>query len=464
MDIDDFLELDNQEVCYNSFYKGFHVWQANRVRIINDLIAKQEGLTYAKNIVPRKFFKLLKYVVLSFIYRPKRGKKYDVLFFAPSGTNSGKNERGEYTQRICGPFSKLLTDRAKIIGHARKFTFLRPVDTPVWYSDWYIIESKLYTLFFSVFHYTDYKNLVNIVNGIKEEVRKKNSTVCMESFEKEVFKQFVFFTLLKKKYVKMLRRIEPKIIFVNCFSYGGEQALMAACRELHIVCAELQHGYVERNHPAYNYGSKYFDDNGLRNLLPDYFLTMGAFWADRIRTPSNKIVIGPAYLAPYTRIQKEKIILVLSYTNNPQIFSQLIEDISPFALQNRYKIILKLHPYEFSEVDTRFKRIKNLSCVEIKTSENVYELLGKASIVVASVTTVAYEALYFGIKPFVIYDSYTKDRMDFSFFESFTNATELIEKINQSNLNSEVHFEYVWEKNYKTNFISFLRNTVNIEI
>lgn len=464
MDIDDFLELDNQEVCYNSFYKGFHVWQANRVRIINDLIAKQKGLTYAKNIVPRKFFKLLKYVVLSFIYRPKRGKKYDVLFFAPSGTNSGKNERGEYTQRICGPFSKLLTDRAKIIGHARKFTFLRPVDTPVWYSDWYIIEAKLYTLFFSVFHYTDYKNLVNIVNGIKEEVRKKNSTVCMESFEKEVFKQFVFFTLLKKKYVKMLRRIEPKIIFVNCFSYGGEQALMVACRELHIICAELQHGYVEKSHPAYNYGFKYFDDNRLRMLLPDYFLTMGTFWSDRIRTPSNKVVIGPSYLESYKRVQKEKIILVLSYTNKPQVFSQFIEDIYPFALKNGYKIILKLHPFEFSEIDVRFGHIKDFPCVEIKTNENVYELLGRASIVVAAVTTVAYEALYFGIKPFVIYDDFTKDRMDFSFFESFTTAAELIDKVNQNNLYSEVKSDYIWEKDYKENFISFLRKTVNIEI
>lgn len=454
MNIDDFLELDNQEACYNSFYKGFHVWQANRVRIMDDLIAKREGLTYAKNIVPRKFFKLLKYVGVSFLYRPQ-GNKTEVLFLFPCGEIKGKS--GKYEQRFCGKFYELISDKSVIIERARGFTFFRPAKYPLRYRDWIIIKAAVLVKLFHGFYRRDKKNIEKICYSIEKEVMDMNSNVSLTTLSSFAFKQYLYFTVLKRFYLKMLKKMQPKIIFMDELCYGGEQAFISACRELGIITVELQHGYVAKNHPAYNYGTIYFTCDKLITLLPDYFLTMGKFWSDSIQIPSKIVEIGAPYLQSFEKKQSEKIILILSYTNKPEVFCRLAKLLVPYAEENGYKILFKLHFSEFSEAKERYGELVNTSNIEILTSENIYELLQISEVVVSSVTTVAYEALHYGIKPYVIYDDYTKDRMDFSLFQPFRDVSELITKIECKTHNVDCNTDYVWEPDYKKKFKNFLQ-------
>lgn len=456
MNIDDLLELDNQEACYKSFYKGFNVWQANRFSIIQSLIGEREGLTYAKNIAPKKFFKLLKYVFLSYRYRIPTNKRCSVLFFSPCGEIRGKS--GKFQQRFCGALYGEISDDAMIIEYARGFVFFRPTEIASYYGDWFNIKVAIYIKFMHIFYREDKKNIYEICKLLQEKVNVFFPRCKLDNLCDVAFKQFLYFIFLKKTYLKILRKIRPSIIFINCLSYGGDQALVSACRELGIIPAELQHGYVSKNHPAYNYGNVYFNDNKLRSILPDYFLTMGKFWSDSIRTPSKTVEIGAPYLQSFEKKQSEKIILILSYTDKPEVFCRLAKLLVPYAEENGYKILLKLHFFEFNEIEERYGELRNISIIEILTSNNVYELLQISEIVISSVTTVAYEALHFGIKPYVIYDDFTKDRMDFSLFESFQDASELISKLKRETHSDGVRPNYVWEPNYRQNFYNFLKS------
>src|SRR3546814_12540747 len=62
-------------------------------------------------------------------------------------------------------------------------------------------------------------------------------------------------------------------------------------RSAGIPVAEFQHGYIGHDHYAYNYADS-VADSGYRDGLPDYLLTFGQYWADSVRTPSEKVVIG----------------------------------------------------------------------------------------------------------------------------------------------------------------------------
>lgn len=454
MNIDDLLELDNQEACYKSFYKGFNVWQANRFSIIQSLIGEREGLTYAKNIAPKKFFKLLKYVVLSFLCRPK-GNKTEVLFLSYCGEI--KDKSGKYEQRFCGKLYDLISDKSVIIEKARGITFFLPTKYPSLYRDWIIIKAAIIVRLIHIFYRRDKKNIKKICHSIEKEVTDMNSNVSLNTLSSFTFKQYLYFTVLKRFYLKMLKKMQPKIIFMDELCYGVEQAFISACRELGIITAELQHGYVAKNHPAYNYGTIYFTCDKLITLLPDYFLTMGKFWSDSIRIPSKIVEIGAPYLQSFEKKQSEKIILILSYTDKPEVFCCLAKLLVPYAEENGYKILLKLHFSEFNEIEERYGELRNISIIEILTSNNVYELLQISEIVISSVTTVAYEALHFGIKPYVIYDEFTKDRMNFSLFESFKDVSELISKLKCRTHNDGYTTDYVWEPDYKKKFKKFLQ-------
>lgn len=126
----------------------------------------------------------------------------------------------------------------------------------------------------------------------------------------------------KYHYIKLLEKLQPRIIFLNTASYGGLDALLVKiAKEIGIKAGEFQHGVITKSHPAYNYGEAVFKSEEYRKYLPNYLLTYGDYWNENMNTPVKKITIGnPHFWTNYEKyIRKEDRI---NNKNNIDSFSR----------------------------------------------------------------------------------------------------------------------------------------------
>lgn len=104
----------------------------------------------------------------------------------------------------------------------------------------------------------------------KEEIIKnieKKFGICV-NYKKEI----KFFLKQIKALNFILRIYKPKIIFLSCYYCGFHRALLHAAHKHNIKTVEIQHGIINRAHPAYNV----FVDLD-KSFFPDYLLSFGEY-------------------------------------------------------------------------------------------------------------------------------------------------------------------------------------------
>lgn len=75
-------------------------------------------------------------------------------------------------------------------------------------------------------------------------------------------------------YEAVLKKVNPKIVFLRCYYSAYSLPLLLACKRMDIATADMQHGLQYPEHVAYGGWSKVTPSG--YELLPDYFLT----WSD----------------------------------------------------------------------------------------------------------------------------------------------------------------------------------------
>ena len=393
---------------------------------------------------------------------------FDVLFFNTAVLRYFNKEKGFYENRL---YERYFESFSKPLNFENNFRGFFPNILPKT-ENTYIFET------------------LNILLKLNAEINKKNMNtikkdeiapflkavnsafpgiVSNDYIEIAITKILNRFPIIKQFYFnKVIPRITNKIAFVHCSSYLGSMAILT--KILHSAgfkVIEVQHGFVSEEHYAYNYPQSCIKNRNhkCREYLPDYLLMFGDYWAERVHTPSKKIVVGYPYLDEISNklikyIKPEiKSILIVSQGTVTERMVNIAKKLS--RAFSDYKIIFKLHPGEIPFKE-RYSSLKSYSNIEIIGNYNIYELIAKNNIIIGYYSTTLFEALKFSEKRiFIVENNNIPDEIGYK----FSNVEDLIEAIKDNTKGySKAKPEYFWASNWEERFQAFIRNELGLKI
>lgn len=223
--------------------------------------------------------------------------------------------------------------------------------------------------------------------------------------------------------LNLLRRIRPKLVVM--VSNYARKSLVKACKILHILAVEIQHGVISSYHPGYSFPPSAFNNVA----YPDYLLVFGDYWRSIANFPidADRVVpVGYPYLEKkieqYARLNRKKQILFISQSRIGIPISKFAVELSKIPGLG-YNIVYKLHPREVSNWRTKYPWLVDANVEVIDTlGTDLYRLLGESTIQVGVSSTAIYEGLAYGLRTFLI------DTLGVDYFDSLIK-TGLVEKI-----------------------------------
>ncbi len=210
-------------------------------------------------------------------------KQTDVLFLVGGITYA--DIEGKYYEKFCDPMQEHLTEKgltsffltAQNRGHIPRYTpskFIQP----------YLDAAKFPWLFKSFFSTIDRDKCLPGHREFEQAIEKKLrfKTRCLHRIELKgkLIREY------SKFFLKILKKLKPKLAAVVCYYNMEGYALNLACNQLNIPGMDLQHGFQGPLHSAYGRFVK-APSEGF-NTFPKYFWCWGPREAATIRDWTSK--------------------------------------------------------------------------------------------------------------------------------------------------------------------------------
>lgn len=398
----------------------------------------------------------IKYIFSSIMKHPIINKKYDILIFGADINNVLENNL--YYNRLYDPLYEQLENKLLLLESSNKFSYSTPrFNREVRYTDIIRILPYIANRFIKE-DKKDIEIIDTFINYVTSRVKNILNIDLSTYFNKKYQKIKKIPNYLKIRvylYNKILNMIKPKLLIIEDAHYGGHAELIKLSKSKNIKVAEFQHGYIGKNHLAYNYLES--TKRHLSDFLPDYMLYWGEYWANNSDIPGKKYVIGFPYLEKKVKelfnVEKEIFILVISGGSIPQDYITIINKLLEFFKEKN--IVFRPHPSERPAVSERYREIINKG-IMIDTG-NLYESLSKSHICISlEVSTVLFEATVFCEKVFLIKSRASIPYIDENFpIEIIENAEDLNYMLDKEIL-STCNRANIFSPEWKTSFINFL--------
>jgi hypothetical protein len=260
--------------------------------------------------------------------------------------------------------------------------------------------------------------------------------------------------LLVPLYERLLARVKPKVVVI-VVSYGKE-SFIEACQNVGVPVVELQHGSISKYHCGYS-----FPPGRQKDTFPDYFLTFGPFWKNRLHFPideENVYDVGYPYLEWKSSELKRESCDKLEKSDQSVLFisqGTIGGKLSKFAAKvadsigEDHSLVYKLHPDEYSIWERKYPWLVDSEIeVHADDSTSLYELFSRVDALVGVYSTAVYEGLYFDLDTFVVNmdgKCYIQDLIDEGVVTSVSSPSDLI-----SNLKGDRPTEYDSSRFFKT--------------
>ena len=460
----EFFELDD-EIIKNTFIieeKDLMIWPLVRTDVLTYLKRKKNNFAIGQAGHTKLSLKNFRYIYNSLKYAQHRlNKSYNILYYI-----SARGRLNNKNFNIDADYYSSLLPKTLVIDASYRGHYFIPDNTDDFATGEYG-TLKAYLLY-QIKRVFSKKNNSSIERFIEFLKTKGN---IEEDFAKKVRKKLYFYYYSYDNYrsyiTNVFKKLKPRIIFVRTATYGGFfTILVKIAKECGIITGEFQHGIIYEGHMAYNYGDAVFKSEHYKKELPDYILTYGDYWNDKIKIPSKIITIGNPHfyksIKKYKDIKEQKdSILIISQGSITDIFVQMAKYLSE-ELQN-YRILFKLHPGEVPFED-RYKELYNYANIEIAKSGDIYEYFAQFENIVVGNSTTIYEALGFNKKLFILEDNMTKNFIPENIGVRFKENEKLKDLIvNTEKLNITYNLEYYFNPNWEENYKEFMKERVGIK-
>lgn len=459
--VDDLIAKENESdlTSYKFNYDNIMMWPLVRYLVYSGAINKEQGLDSASVFNTKKsIFSKIKYYIDTILKSPYRLSQTDIIYFSPAILNIKKDTI--YINRIYDHYAQQQTDKSAILEEAFNNRYFFPRSFPHAYAKGLIILKSMLKSKLSVKKVNQHE-IDPFVVKLKESFGEYVEEGTYKLIENNLLFISKILPSLHSEYIKFFKKTKPKVIFVNCASYGSESYLLKWAKQQGIATAEIQHGLITGGCPAYNYPEKVLCDKEYRNYLPDYLLTFGDYWAEGSNLPSEKVIIGNPQFD--VKIEKEmchsfKRILILSDGNNRKFLSDIVTQLC-HKLDKTYKVVLRLHPSEKEKLHSYWQgQAKREDMLEIDCNPNIYDSFVESHVIVGGFSFALFEALYFNkpvyVKKSSILDLYKINHKSFNYFNDIEELKSLI--CTDSVFPSDNVNHRFWADNWRENFERFI--------
>ncbi|RSD35204.1 MAG: hypothetical protein CI953_309 [Methanohalophilus sp.] len=453
--LEQFIETENNSNLWNYEINGIHLWPLIRTNIFTYVNNKTKGYCTAHAGINKTNFlkpRFLMNALKTQLFFIANKADYDSLF---TTTKRYLSESGRYHDYFYEPymslFSKPLIFENSFQGQTKQ----------LW-------EKEEKYLFDFITLSSAVKAMIELhikQSKYKKQISEFASLVCQSfsipdyyaQLNKLLSRRFHSIKYIKSYTNKISGRLDGKIAFIHCASYLSTHGeIIKSLKENGIITVELQHGYVGKEHHAYHYPTGE-SVSIAKKYLPDYYLTFGKYWNEKIQTPSKVISVGnPSlnksrdYYEKNCSVDSNSILIISQGIVTPTMVE--IAKYLSGAFPER-TIIFKLHPGEvpFKE---RYEELEQYENIKIKTYDNIYELIASTKIIVGYYSTTLFEAMAYSSKRIFVFQN---DLIPDSIGYKFSECKELRDAILNTKLGySTADSSYFWEPDWKSRIAEFL--------
>lgn len=343
-------------------------------------------------------------------YNELKGNESDFLFFVQNNGFGRVEIAGEIYHRLVDP---LYEECAKLGVSSRKIEVLQAGRSADFLKTWYQLRHP--TLFILPPNTAE----VGFSNSLKLDEfffdKYKENITSLYTPSLKLVNEVVDFELHSREWLKeMLIQLKPKVIFVACYHYWG--ALISAAHELGILTVDIQHGVYGDNGVLYNnheeipfegyqsypdlfavWGKKEFNkiNRNFKRSHKHYPIMMGNPWLERLKefpdTLSREMV---------NELETEKLTVLIILRDQsllPSLYREIITE-----TQHIIKWVIRHHPTKrkiFSKSDFS---LKHDVVIDDELDKVIFsELFKHIDITLSEGSSLALEALYYGVKSIV---------------------------------------------------------------
>ncbi|WP_423130100.1 CDP-glycerol glycerophosphotransferase family protein [Gaoshiqia sp. Z1-71] len=199
------------------------------------------------------------------------------------------------------------------------------------------------------------------------------------------------------------------------------RSILDAAKSCGIKTVGIQHGTIHDLHPAYRY-TPYDRDH---NIMPDLTLVWGTFWEqfliEKANYPSGSVAVTgqlrtdiiPRLIQRHQEfaLSSKRVIFASQPQRDPNLRYQAAFDVfSAIARLENCRLVLRLHPREFADVDYYTQIAAEAGCTnyDIDISSDLYTLIASCDLLITCFSTVGAETIYFN-KPLIVLDHLRQD-------------------------------------------------------
>lgn len=258
---------------------------------------------------------------------------------------------------------------------------------------------------------------------------------------------------------KLLKRVNPKIVMVNCGSYGHNAAIICyVAKQLGIKVIEPQHG-VTYKCTGYVTSDLIANSKEYAEYLPDTLFTFGPYWNEFVNWKYNKIPVGYQYLNEYAEIKyNEKItheFLIISQPMNSVEEKKKVEFVK--SLCENFpdkKILFRIHPSENIEQQQNiYTDCRNL---EVSNSTRVlYEDFKRCNHIIGWFSNCMYECLAFKRVPIIVDTQYTRDAFPNN-LGIWIKSPQDLKAMDLESLQCSMNYKMYWADDFKNNVKNYI--------
>jgi hypothetical protein len=452
--------LDNNKDIVSQTNDGLLIWPVIRYIVIQHLIDKGNNLNSASSKLKLSKFEIVKKIFWGLINNPFIAPRKSILIFS-SSSSYVKSENNSYFNRITDyllEFDKensLKIDEDFDIKNKRKY----PSYSKFILSLYIEILTRL-ILLISPKKATRQRTKINyIIEAINLSIQDFQLKIEDPNIKAALFNAIIRMEYTYKVYIKLYEIKNIKKIIIEDGYYGLDKAIIIkAASDKNIIVYEPQHGFINENHPSYNYGALILNNINFKEYYPDFFLSYGEFWSNSVNLPNKIINIGNPHLEQSHKkvinVRQEKKVLVIgsgvTIKETNDLLLKLVD-----TLQEGYELYYRPHPQESNDFLSRYKAAFMNGV--LLDNEELYNSLARSEIIIGELTTVIFESTILNNKIYLYNSSYTK-----AYFSERIKYINLLDFNNTSHIyvdcNSEVNYEYYWSMGWKNAFKQLMHN------
>jgi hypothetical protein len=450
--------LDDDEIISCAEYDGYLVWPTIRFLVLQYFIDKTNELDSARSSLQSEgLLTKIKAVLIGLRYFPFFGPKKPILIFN-TATSNIRRENGEYFNRIVDYLFEADPSNTWKIEEPIGFKSDLPKTHKSYSKLLIIIYAELISRALSIFKPLKIKTaeakISMLVDRINENLEGSGLSLNDKYIENTLVKHILKMRPYYNLYISLFKKKGVRKLIIEDGHYGFDKAiLIKAAKDCSILVIEPQHGFVNENHPAYNYGEKVILNSVYKSYLPDIYLCYGKFWADNISIPNACYVMGNPHLENSLKkvehVKSYKKILVLGSGVTISETQALLNKLNANKPDD-YDLYYRPHPQERSDIHNRYG-VQISQGIKIDNLD-LYFSIAEAEIIIGELTTAIFEAIALNKVIYLFNSSYTKAYYNSSikYFRLFSLSD--VSVVFAREAPEKGGNEYYWEMDWKNSY------------